>query len=88
MQLNGLGVTNKALSNLLFFLLRNKFSYRKVGGRAVDGLVDADGLGDDDGLVDPDKVGVGVDPEDASNIILVYLAEKENKLLQVKQVYY
>ena len=31
---------------------------------------------------------VGVDPEDASNIILIYLAEKENKLLQVKQVYY
>ena len=38
--------------------------------------------------VDSDKVGVGVDPEDASNIMLVYLAEKENKLLEVKQVYY
>ena len=45
------------------------------------GFVDPD-------FVDPDKVGVGVDPEDASNIILVYLAEKENKLLEVKQVYY
>ena len=64
-----LPVTNgvKSLSNIFLLWGAVKRSWTRVhfftvdGGRAVDGLVDADSLGD------PDKVdGLGVDPEDAS----------------------
>ena len=55
-----------------FFYVTNFLTNRNVDSGRA-----VDGLGD-----------VGVDPEDASNIVLVYLAEIENKLLQVKQVYY